>query len=233
MDISYRRELNRTQLIFEVPGIREKDYQIYMLEENRPKGILPITVQGVGINTQYKYDISGKISIRALYEKAGIQFDEICSLVIQLTETIKHLEGYLLDPDRIILEPEYIFYEKNRFLFCYYPLHAGNLHQAFRELSEYFIRQVDCEDKTGICLAYELHRITTEENYCMDKAIAQAYHMMEEQQMKEKEEEEIFRYEDIIEEEGMGIGILREAKTPFGRLTGLFGRKRLRDTENY
>ena len=30
----------------------------------------------------------------------------------------------------------------------------------------------------------------------------------------------------------MGIGILREAKTPFGKLTGLFGRKRFRDTEN-
>ena len=233
MDISYRRELNRTQLILEVAGIREKDYQIYMLEENRPEGILPIIVQGVGTKTQYKYDISGKISIRALYEKTGIQFDEICSLIIQLTETIKCLEAFMLDPDKIILEPEFIFYEKHRFLFCYYPLHTANLHQAFREFSEYLIRQVDCEDKTGICLAYELHRITTAENYCMDRALEQAYRMMGEQEKEESEAEEIFRYEDIIEEEGMGIGILREAKTPFGKLTGLFGRKRLRDTENY
>ena len=79
-----------------------KDYQIYMLEENRPEGILPIIVQGVGTKTQYKYDISGKISIRALYEKTGIQFDEICNLIIQLTETIKCLETFMLDPDRII-----------------------------------------------------------------------------------------------------------------------------------
>ena len=67
----------------------------------------------------------------------------------------------------------------------------------------------------------------------MDRALEQAYRMMGEQEKEESEAEEIFRYEDIIEEEGMGIGILREANTPFGKLTGLFGRKRLRDTENY
>lgn len=229
MEISYRRELNRTQLILEVPGIREKDYQIYMIEENKMEGILPIAVQGVGTKTQYKYDISGKISVRALYEKMGIQFDEICSLVTQLMDTVKTLEEYMLDPDKIILEPEFIFYEKSRFLFCYYPLHNGNLHEAFRELSEYLIKQVDCEDKMGICLAYELHRITSAENYCLERAIEQAYRMMADQEEKEKEDEEQIRYEDVIEEQEMGIGIIREAKRPFGKLTGLFGHRRVRD----
>lgn len=223
MDVSYRRELNHTQLIFEVPGIREKDYQIYMLEENRPEGILPLNVQGVGTKTQYKYDISGKISIRALYEKSGIQYGEICRLVTALMQVIKNLEEYMLDTNKILLEPEYIFYENDSFLFCYYPLHTGNIHEAFRELSEYFIRQVDCEDKDGICIAYELHRITSEENYCLDQAMKQVYIL---ENLEEEVQEEKETYEDIIEEREMGMGFWKSGRRLFDRLTELSGWKK-------
>lgn len=223
MEVSYRRELNRTQLILEVPGIREKDYQVYMLEENHPDGMLPVNVQGIGTKTQYKYDISGKISIRALYEKAGIQYAEICQIVTQLAQAIKNLQEYMLDANKVILEPEFIFYENETFWFCYYPAHTGNIHDAFRELSEYFVRQVDCEDRDGICLAYEPHRITSEENYCLEQAVKQVYMMehIEEELPSETEE-----YEDIIEEREMGIGFLRSGRRLFDRLTEVSGWKK-------
>ena len=231
MKTTYKRDLNGTYLIMESRGIREKDYQMYMLEANDIEGLIPVRVQGVGQSTQYYYDISGRVPVKALYERDGISGDEICQMVFQILSLAEEVKEYLLDENKILLEPEYIFYENGIFFFFYYPLHEGNLHEAFRSLTEYLVRQVACGDKEGICTAYELHKAAQEENYSLTQVAERILkgaglhrELLESLEMDETEDQQVFVQETEAGGEA-NLGWIREKKKKWGGVPRLF-RKR-------
>lgn len=228
MEAVYKRDLNGTYLIMETQGIREKDYQMYMLEANDIEGLIPVQMQGVSQMTQYYYDISGKVPVKAMYERGGIKGSEICQLVFQILSLAREVREYLLDENKILLEPEYIFYENGKFFFCYYPLHGGSLHEAFRHLADYLVRQVACEDKEGICIAYELHKETLEENYCLDQIAERILKgpksRTAEQECNSKSIEEDLPDDPVTEQE-LGHGLIRETRKKWKGVHGLFRKK--------
>lgn len=171
MKTAYKRKLNATYLMIEVAEVYKEDYQMHMMEANDITGLLKVTGRGFNDQSQYHYDISGKVSVRAMYEKANMGYDDLRELMLQLLRTIKAIQVYLLDENHLLLEPEYIFYEKNQFYFCYVPAESKILAEELHHLTEYFINQVDYEDKQGIYLAYELHKLTIVENYSLEQVM--------------------------------------------------------------
>ena len=71
----------------------------------------------------------------------------------------------MLDGNCLLLEPEYIFCERGHYYFCYYPAYRSEAKEAFHRLTEFFVQEVNYEDKEGVQLAYTLHKATMEENY--------------------------------------------------------------------
>ena len=47
----------------------------------------------------------------------------------------------------------------------------GNILEKFHELTEYFVRETDYEQKEAVYLAYELHKASMEENYNIEYAL--------------------------------------------------------------
>ena len=54
-----------------------EDYQNKMLEENQVEGLLEMHGRGMDDKSCYDYDVSGKVSMRALYEKHTMSGEEI------------------------------------------------------------------------------------------------------------------------------------------------------------
>ena len=50
----------------------QEDYQMRMLKVNRPEGLLRVRGRGVDGRSFYEYDVSGKVSMKALYERGKI-----------------------------------------------------------------------------------------------------------------------------------------------------------------
>lgn len=171
MERKYKRELNHTYLILELPVIYEEDYQMKMMQANKIEGLLSIAGQGVDGKSQYFYEISGKISMRALYEKAEIQREELESFLMQFRRIANEVQRYLLDVNRILLDPEYIFCEGGQYFFCYLPTNEEDMCLSFHSLTEYFVSRASHKDQDGFLLACELHKATMEENYSLEKII--------------------------------------------------------------
>lgn len=57
------------RITVEEASIYEEDYQMRMLEANDIEGILKVRGRGMNGNSCYDYDVSGKISMKALYER--------------------------------------------------------------------------------------------------------------------------------------------------------------------
>ena len=109
--VELRKELNQTRLRLRLAGLYIEDYQIRMLRENRLKGVLPMRGYGEGESTVYEYDITGRTSLRQYYKQRKITWEEMNLFLKQIQEVISETEGYLLNPNRLLLNPDYIFYK--------------------------------------------------------------------------------------------------------------------------
>ncbi len=202
MKTYYKNDLNQAHLIIE--GSRgAEDYQIPMLRENLIPGVIQTDVRYMNGVRQFYYDISGKVSLQQTYERMNLGYEEIKSLVEALLQTIRTLKKYMLDGKGILLEPEFIFCERNHYFFCYYPDHEKELTQAFHELTEYIVREVDYRDEKGVHLAYVMHKATMEEHYSIEQIMNEFFEEREELQEEvsyERCEEEAFEEEVMIAE---------------------------------
>lgn len=204
------------KITIEESAAYKEDYQMRMLLRNKIEGLLPIKGRGMNENSFYDYDVSGKISVKAMYERSKINSEDIKKFLCNIQKVTEGVDNYLLNKHCILLDPEYIFYEEGQYFFCYYPLSKGNFWEAFHTLTEYFVKRTDYEDKECVRLTFLLHKETMEENYSLEKLIEEC---LKEESPKIEEpdtEEKIpqITYDTVEHEwiagQNMGSSILRE-----------------------
>ena len=171
----------------------KEDYQMKMLKANSPEGFLHVGGRGVNGSSYYDYDVSGKVSMQAMYARAKLKAEDIRHFMEQLGNVLKEAERYLLDIHCILMDPEYIFYEEGRYYFCYYPLAKQDIWEKFHILTEYMVKVADYQEEECVRLAFLLHKETMEDNYSLEKLIAAC-------EEKKKEETKIPDIRDIRKE---------------------------------
>ncbi|MGN1165770.1 MAG: DUF6382 domain-containing protein [Lachnospiraceae bacterium] len=169
------------KITIEESQVYREDYQMKMLYMNEINGILPVKGRGLDEKSFYDYNVSGKVSMKAMYERNKISGEDLKIFLHQFLAVVQEVEKYLLNIHCILLEPEYIFYEEKKFYFCYYPLEKQDIWEQFHKLTEYFVKKTDYEDKESVRITFVLHKETLEENYSLEKVIREC--------VREKEEE--------------------------------------------
>lgn len=191
METKYRRGLDHTYLILELPVLYEEDYQMKMMRMNRIEGLLMTEGQGVDGKSQYFYEIGGKASLQSLYRKKEISAEELQELLTQILKVVNTVQKYMMDAGKILFEPEYIFCEEGKYEFCYLPVKEADLCKEFHKLTEYFVSRINHEEQEGMQLAYELHKATMEENYNLEKTL-------EKIEVKKEKKEQSYEIPEMI-----------------------------------
>ncbi|RGU90454.1 hypothetical protein DWW31_16750 [Clostridium sp. AF15-17LB] len=210
------------KISIESEGIYREDYQIRMLKANAVPGFLKIQGQGVDGMTRYDYEVSGKVSMKAMYERAKLNSRDLELFLHQLLAIIKETEKYLLNIHCILLEPEYIFYEDETFYFCYYPAEEHDIWDALKQLADYFVKHADYKEAACVQMVSALHKGVLEENYSLEKLsetcmeAAKAATFEEWKQEKEQTDEAAPIYDrkehDWIAEQEMAGTIMEETE---------------------
>ena len=164
----FETKLNRSCLHIYKEAHYEEDYQMPMLLQNRLDGILEVEGCEMDGRARSTYEISGLTSMKTMYENASIKKREIEAVIARILEVTDTLQRYMLDPNCLVLKPEYIFHKEGQWFFCYFPGMEEDLCKIFHELTEYFVKMLDYEDTEGIFLAYELHKATLQEHYDLE-----------------------------------------------------------------
>lgn len=159
------------RITIETEGLYKEDYQIRMLKTNPVQGLLKIRGQGIDGMSRYDYEVSGKISMKAMYERGKLDRKDLELFLQQLLAVIKETEKYLLNIHCILLDPEYIFYEEDSFYFCYYPPGEQDIWQEIKKLAEYFVEHADYKDQACVQMVFTLHKGVMKENYSLEKLI--------------------------------------------------------------
>lgn len=167
----YERNLNHAWLSIEIDEIYKEDYQMRMLNTNTLKRLLPVQGQGREERSSYRYEISGKLSMKSFYENTVLGYREMESFMKQFVEALREVENLLLNPNGLLLVPDYIYQADGQFYFCFCPCKCGDIWDEFHQLTEYFVKKADYEDKEAIYLSYELHKASMEQNYNIEKVL--------------------------------------------------------------
>ena len=175
------------KITIEEKTLYREDYQIRMLRANNLEGILKMGGRGINESSCYDYDVSGKVSMKAMFERCKISAEDIKIFLRDLKMTVKEVETFLLNVHCVLLSPEYIFYEEGRYFFCYYPLAKQDLWEEFHGLTEYFVKQADYQDQECVEMVFLLHKKTMEENYSLEKLAAECLQRPADVQEEEEE----------------------------------------------
>ena len=203
-EIREEKDWNQSCLYIEVPVPYEEDYEIRMIRNNDIPGLLKVTGIGSEGKSRYAYHTGGYISLAKKFEKETVDRDMIMEFTCQFIQTVNAVRDYILDPDGILLAPEYIYVKEGRYKFCYLPMSYRCLKNSFHEMTEFFVKKLDYRDTEGIFLAYILHRSTLQEEYdlraILDEYISEEKKRREEQKQEDISDGTIFTVEDEGEE---------------------------------
>ncbi len=166
------------KITIEEQGAYEGDYQMAMLKANSMKYLLPIGSRWIDESSFFDYDVTGKVSMQAIYEKNLLTGEELVTFLEQLLLVRKEIEKYLLHEDCLLLKPEYIFFEKNQYYFCYYPLSKESFWESFRKLTEYFVKKMDYQDSQGVQMMFALHQGVMQENYSLERLVKECQKLL-------------------------------------------------------
>lgn len=202
MKTEYEKGLNQVCLHIDLPRIYEEDYRIHMLRENQIPGLLKVTGCGVDGKSRYSYDVTGMMSMKAKFQTSAIKKADMLLFANRLMEVVKTVRRYMLNPDGLLLYPEFMFYGEENWHFCYLPGKKKALCEAFHVVTEYFVKKLDYEETAGIILAYELHKATLQDNYDLEKVLNE--YRQHEEERGEREGRSVERKVTEGKEYGMG-----------------------------
>lgn len=110
-------------LVISCPGEMVRGYQYKMVTANHISGLLQSDFRSINGEGYLYYDITGRISLKILLERGRFETGQILPLLESLADTDETIAAFLLNPDRLCLDPEFIFYDicEQQFLFTYFP----------------------------------------------------------------------------------------------------------------
>lgn len=200
LKIGYRRDLNAAYFVVETEHFYQPDYQMKMIAENDIFGILKMKGRGINGRSRYEYEIQGKHSLEFLTKKGPVTYDMIIGIIRDLLHTVEEMREYLLNPNQLLLEPRSIFSDTGQYYFCYLPVNEKGISESFHELTEFFVKETDYQDRSGIYISYALHKMTLQENYQIRQVIEEILTHQEEELGEKEYEEDVEDWEEDEDE---------------------------------
>ena len=168
IQVSYYRNIHASHMIL-MPALEGEPWEKEMLWRNRPENLILPECNSRNGQPQLWYDITGKQAVDMLAELSDIGYDifiKVCEAVVSMAEV---LDGLLISPDILLLQPESIFLDNKtqNVSFCCYFGNEKEIGKSFHELLEYLLAKLDHKNANGVQVAYELFEYTRMEGYCI------------------------------------------------------------------
>lgn len=175
MKVAFEHDLSHNYVIPEeeearIEGVgQENEYELHMLEENHIPGFMECVRKNINGRNRYYYEITSRQSLAQICENESLTADSIQILMRCLYQALQQLEPYLLDGNRIVLEPELIYLdiESREAVFCYWPLWKKTIQDSFRMFSSYLLYHLEQSDTEAVLLMYEVNKKVQEKNYAL------------------------------------------------------------------
>ena len=160
MKASYNRRNSDIYLSISVNKSYKDSYKLHMLNENNMSGIIPYMVERLENGCEYNYKVTGMVSMKNKFLGKSISRKDMELFIRDLHEASMEAKKYMLNTDELLLYPEFIFFDKTKWRFCYFPYKGKCFEESFLRIKEFFVKRIDNNDLDAIVYAHKLHKVT-------------------------------------------------------------------------
>lgn len=114
LEVKYFRDYKHSYMILQCTEDANKTYQGRLLTSGRIGEVLRCSLRHVNGMTFYYYDISSRTTLESLYRSRKLTFTQVRELFGQLYAIYCSLGNNFMEESRLVLLPEFIFYDFSR-----------------------------------------------------------------------------------------------------------------------
>ena len=132
-----------------------------LLANQHSSALLPFHEQQLNEHKKYYYDVSGKIEFKSYLEHQSVGQEAVKQLIVFILELYRTMEEYLLDPDAVLLEAEYLYMDmaENTLSAACIPGRKENFNTQLKLLASWLLENADHTDREGVLLVYDFYKI--------------------------------------------------------------------------
>lgn len=200
MKAEYKRDLQNNYLILEAPEQSKEDsYGLRMAEINEIPGLLRFQCVRKDGKLYLHYEITSKQQLKNKYEKKLLSGSDILFLLSGIRDALDALQKYLLSPEQLVFDPEYMYLDPGRgkVSLCYLP---GKNDAPITFLAEFILKKLDHEDRKAVEIGYKFYQKASEENFSLKEALKEI--LLSEREapelgaVRQKQEKEQYEYQE-------------------------------------
>ena len=162
MQVEYRKDIRNQYLVInsEMTEKELNDYRVNMMIENRIPRFAACRAEYLNGKELLYYDITGRISIRDYLNEHKADESFFTGLFSGIADVIENMQEYLLDTDGLLLDPEYMFADREgkNISFIYYPFRNGSFSENCRSLSEKLLGSIKQDDICAVKAGYGFYK---------------------------------------------------------------------------
>lgn len=169
MQIVYRHGFNNNLMIIRDSNIVINDYRINMIMRNKISGLLEMYIGCVNGESELSYIISSRQSVRDLFPRNKIKYEDVKILIEGIISLGKELREYLLDINSILLDLDFIYFDVDtkKVYFCYYPNNENSFENSFRKMLQDIVVLVEHNDYKAVELTYGIMEMCSKMNFSL------------------------------------------------------------------
>lgn len=195
MEASYIKDLRSNYLVIPKGEYgNDEPGSVRMLQANIIPGILKPDVRIIDNKTFYYFNITSKQSIDIVYEKSLMNYEQVRTLLLDVTKALDQVYEYLLNENDLLLDPKYIFTDLSSGTnnICYLPGYSKDIIKQLESFIEYIMNKVDYKDNEAVLFIYNLYAICRKDGFSYDKLIAHIREYQYENPLKQHERKSNF-----------------------------------------
>lgn len=151
----------------------EKNYEVLMITGNNIPVFLSCRKSFEDDTEKYIYDITSMTSLYNLAKIKSLTVLELNLLIESIIDCRKAIEDYLLSPEGLILDPEYVFFDRGekKVKFCFFPWDEDDVYTSYTKMSEFLLSAIDYSDDKAVDIAYDIYASVLNKDYDFSKYI--------------------------------------------------------------
>lgn len=145
-------------------------YRLRILEENDIPGLIRPVVSQLDGKPTLKFNTCSCYVLDRLFLRIKPDGGFLGVIMQQLENLLRRIRAFLLDPDDVVLKPEYMFYnwgEKSLKL-LYIPGYGVNIKLQLKSFLEYVMRIFDHRDEAGVRYMYGMYDLICEDTFSIE-----------------------------------------------------------------
>lgn len=172
IDAKYFRDYKHSYMILSC-GLAQpdKNYICRLLTSNKLEEVLYCSLRHVNGAAYFYYDISSRTTLENMYRGRQLSFGQVKELFEQLYGIYCRLGDHFMDETKLVLLPEYIFYDLSRkkYIGLYYPDYEES--KPYEALMDYLLEHMDSQDERLADVVYQIYERTEETAFSIGDAL--------------------------------------------------------------